>query len=393
MKFDKTFFINKSILLLFFSCCFMVSHAQAPQKIGYQSEIRNLSGVLVTNTVVGMKLSILKGAVNGTAIYVETHLPTTNNSGLVSLEIGQGNVLLGTFSTINWNNGPYFIKTETDPLGGSNYILNATSQFLSVPYAYYAGNGINSLSAIGDTVYLNNGNSFIIPDISAANIMQGGSCNLPNVFNDSITYGTLNDQDGHTYKTVQIGNQEWMAENLRTSKYRNGDPIDNLFNPTLWLAATSGGWTNYKYDSLYDCPSGKLYNFYAVADSRNLCPTGWHVPTEFDWDSLINFIDTSFINTAGGALKSIGAAIWQIPYWHFPNTGATNSTGFSALPGGDISLPYGDSDTGARWWSSTQGVFPNDIFAKYIELAPSTAYAGIHMTELEYGLSVRCIKD
>jgi uncharacterized protein (TIGR02145 family) len=320
-------------------------------------------------------------------------LPTTNSSGLVSLEIGQGNVLLGAFSAINWNNGPYFIKTETDPLGGSNYIITATNQFLSVPYAYYAGNGINSLSAIGDTVYLNNGNSFIIPDISAANVMQGGSCNLPNVFNDSITYGNLNDQDGHSYKTVQIGNQEWMAENLRTSKYRNGDPIDNLFNPALWLAATSGGWTNYKYDSLYDCPSGKLYNFYAVADSRNLCPTGWHVPTEGDWDSLINFIDTSFINSAGGALKSIGAAIWEIPYWHLPNVGATNSTGFSAIPGGAIEYFDGSSLAGGAWWSSTILAFPNNFLSKAFGLTFNSAYAGIGASEQKYGFSVRCIKD
>lgn len=397
MKLNKTFLINKPILTLFFISFFILSYAQAPQKIGYQTEIRNLSGALVTNTIVGIKTSILKGAINGNPIYIETHLQSTNSSGLVSLEIGQGNVILGTFSDINWNNGPYFIKTETDPFGGSNYIITATSQFLSVPYAFYAGNGIKSLSAFGDTVYLNSGNSFIIPGISAANIIQGNSCYLPYVFNDSINYGTLTDQEGNTYKTVEIGAQVWMAENLRTSIYRNGDPIGHKEDYVLWDTVTSGLWTYYRYDSLYNCPTGKEYNYYAVVDSRNLCPAGWHVPSEIEWDTLIQFIEPGAdyqINTAGNALKSLGASIWQVPYWHLPNTNATNSTGFSGIPGGRFDGAQGSFVSAGEWWSNTTYYLNNNNGVTFFldsSITPESARIG-NLSKYT-GLSVRCLKD
>lgn len=112
--------------------------AQAPNKMSYQAVIRNSSNILITNQTVGIRISILQGSANGTAIYVETQTPATNANGLVSIEIGGGTVVSGNFSTIDWANGPFFIKTETDPLGGTNYIISGTSQFLSVPYALYA---------------------------------------------------------------------------------------------------------------------------------------------------------------------------------------------------------------------------------------------------------------
>ena len=115
--------------------------AQAPQKMTYQAVIRNSSSVLITSTMVGMQLSILQGSVNGTPVYVETQIPTTNANGLASLEIGNGVVVLGNFSTINWANGPYFIKSETDPTGGNNYTITGAKELLSVPYALFAVNG------------------------------------------------------------------------------------------------------------------------------------------------------------------------------------------------------------------------------------------------------------
>ncbi len=115
--------------------------AQAPQKMSYQSVIRNSGNALITSKAVGMRISILQGSSTGTAVYVETQMPTTNSNGLVSLEIGSGNVILGTFSTINWGAGPYFIKTETDPLGGVAYSISGTSQLMSVPYALFSANG------------------------------------------------------------------------------------------------------------------------------------------------------------------------------------------------------------------------------------------------------------
>jgi len=112
--------------------------AQSPQKMSYQVIIRDASNKLVINHSVGMRISILQGSATGTAVYTETQTPTTNANGLITTEIGSGAILSGTFSAIDWANGPYFIKTETDPTGGINYTISGTSQLLSVPYALYA---------------------------------------------------------------------------------------------------------------------------------------------------------------------------------------------------------------------------------------------------------------
>ena len=111
--------------------------AQSPDKMSYQAVIRDASDKLVTNRSVGMQVSILQGSANGTAVYAETQTPTTNANGLVSIEIGTGTTS-DDFSTIDWANGPYFIKTETDPVGGTSYSITGTSQLLSVPYALHA---------------------------------------------------------------------------------------------------------------------------------------------------------------------------------------------------------------------------------------------------------------
>jgi len=112
--------------------------AQAPQKMSYQAVIRDGANALVQSQSVGMQISILQGSITGTAVYVETHSAVTNANGLVSIEIGGGAVTSGSFATIDWANGPFFVKTETDPAGGTNYTITGTSQLLSVPYAMYA---------------------------------------------------------------------------------------------------------------------------------------------------------------------------------------------------------------------------------------------------------------
>lgn len=118
--------------------------AQSPHKMSYQSVVRDAAFVLVKNTAVGMKVSILQGSATGTVVYAETHTPTTNINGLVSVEIGGGTVVTGTFNTINWANGPFFVKTETDPTGGTNYTITGTSQLLSVPFSLYSLNSGSS---------------------------------------------------------------------------------------------------------------------------------------------------------------------------------------------------------------------------------------------------------
>ena len=136
----KTFFYTIALLLYTF-----LANAQAPQKISYQAVVRNSSNNLIVNAKVGMRLSILQGSISGSTVYVETQNPTTNANGLISIEIGGGVNVSGSFDSINWPKGPYFVKTEIDPSGGKSYTITSVSQLLSVPFALYAENSSTSI--------------------------------------------------------------------------------------------------------------------------------------------------------------------------------------------------------------------------------------------------------
>jgi hypothetical protein len=165
--------------------------AQVPQKMSYQAVVRNASDALVVSTTVGMQISILQGSSTGMAVYVETQTPTTNANGLVSIEIGNGSVVSGTFSAIDWSTGNYYIKSETDLGGGATYTISGTSQLLSVPYAMYAGSAGGSLangSTAGNTPYWN-GSSWVT---NSSNLFNNGG---------NIGIGTTNP----AYKTDIVG--------------------------------------------------------------------------------------------------------------------------------------------------------------------------------------------
>jgi uncharacterized protein (TIGR02145 family) len=341
--------------------------AQAPQRMSYQAVIRNSSDALVTNKVVGMRISILQGTAAGSSVYSEVHTPTANANGLVTIEIGGGANPSGNFANINWANGPYFIKTETDPAGSSNYTITGTSQLLSVPYALHSDDISVKVSVFGDTLAIGKSKTIIIPGISNANYATKGitahSCGAANVHNSTVAYGTMMDQEGNQYRTIQIGDQTWMAENLRTTKYRNNEPILNLTDNTQWANNTTGAYCSYNNNTANDCPYGKLYNWYAVNNANQLCPTGWHVPADAEWNILIANLDPSYKPTeigvqsdiASGKMKSTGTQ-----YWLSPNTGATNSSGFSALPGGfRTGLGSFSGLEPCFFWSSTQFNTPN----------------------------------
>jgi hypothetical protein len=129
--------MKKLFSIVFFAIC-TLTFAQAPQKMTYQAVIRDAANNLIVSSPVGMRISILQGSAVGTAVYVETQIASTNANGLVTTEIGTGSPVIGAFAIINWANGPYFLKTETDPTGGTSYSITATSQLNSVPYALYA---------------------------------------------------------------------------------------------------------------------------------------------------------------------------------------------------------------------------------------------------------------
>ena len=177
--------------------------AQAPQKMSYQAVIRNASNILVTNAPVKMRISILQGSATGTSVYSELHSATTNANGLVSIEIGGGTSPTGTLSSINWGNGTYFLKTEADPNNGNNYSIVGTSQLLSVPYSLQsnnAGNGIKRVSASGDSLFLENGKSIIIPGISSANPTSPGT-GLDSVYSGEAGYLAVLDK---IYRSITV---------------------------------------------------------------------------------------------------------------------------------------------------------------------------------------------
>lgn len=154
----------KNIFIIGIALLFsLAAFAQAPQKMSYQTVIRDGSNALVTNQGVGIQISILQGTAIGTAVYVERHFPTTNANGLATLEIGGGTVVSGTFSTINWGSNDYYVKTETDPNGGANYTITGISQLMSVPYALHAkvaesviGGNSSAWTTAGNNIYNSN---------------------------------------------------------------------------------------------------------------------------------------------------------------------------------------------------------------------------------------------
>lgn len=199
------------------------------------------------------------------------------------------------------------------------------------------------------------------------------------------TSGTMIDQDGNTYSTVLIGTQVWMAENLRTSIYRNGDSIPNVTDNSQWKTLTSGASSFYNNESQYSNPYGKLYNWYAVADPRMICPNGWHVPTLDEWSILIDYLGGETV--AGGKMKSKSRQ-----YWQNPNKGATNVSGFSGLPGGGRSVngSFGDLGTHGHWWSFAEDGAP---YAWFRGLIYNTANVYKFGTSKKNGLCVRCLRD
>jgi hypothetical protein len=159
--------ISSLIASVLFAFCLQ---AQAPLSFSYQTVIRNAGNQLVANQQVGIKISILQGNANGSAVYAETHAPQTNANGLASLEIGGGSLLSGNFTNINWANGPYFVKTETDPNGGSNYTIINTSQLLSVPYALYSSSANTANTA--NTAITSASRRWSVLNVSSGSIRQ-----------------------------------------------------------------------------------------------------------------------------------------------------------------------------------------------------------------------------
>lgn len=243
-------------------------------------------------------------------------------------------------------------------------------------------NDDNSIN-VSDAVYIIN------------NIFVGGPLPLQTCC-DSEELTTVTDYDGNVYQAIKIGDQWWMMENLKVTHYRNGDPIPNVTDNGAWGDLTTGAYCDYNNDPANVATYGRLYNWYAVDDGRNIAPEGWHVPSDTEIKQLEMYLGMSQAEAdaedyrgtdEGGKLKETGTT-----HWNAPNYGATNESGFSALPGGGR-YPGGmfhDVGGDALYWSSTES-FSDRAWRRRLNYE----YSQIHRNYIikQNAFSVRCVRD
>lgn len=430
-----------SLIVAVFTTAILI--AQVPESFNYQAILRDATGNIRANASVSIDIAILQGSATGTQVFIETHSVTTNEFGLVNLAIGSKNI--SGFESIDWTDGPYFVKVSVD---GTEM---GTSQILSVPYAlhsktseYSFSTDYNDLTNKPDFSNWDNNES---DDFSGsysdltnipANIDEdktddviltgdqtiGGSKTFSNVIlatnginsnNKNITNVAdpvnnndaankayvdallakiseievlstkIKDVDDNLYSAVKIGDQIWMKNNLKTTRYNDGTDIPLVTDAVVWTGLSTPAYCWYDNDKeTYGNTYGALYNWYVV-ETDMLCPTGWHVPSDAEWTTLINYLDGESV--AGGKLKETGYI-----HWPSPNTGATDESDFTALPGGyqgSNGIFYFIGYHG-YWWSSSESNTNNAWFLSLIDTDNTAQRLNFIKT---YGFSIRCIKD
>jgi len=394
--------MKKFVTLFCFLLLITGIFAQSPSGFTYQAVIRDDGGNPVTQEYVSIEIRLLQGSADGTAVFSEWHETETNSLGLINLKIGSIESLEG----INWGNGPYFIEISVD---GE---LMGVSQLLSVPYAMHADTSGDTFSGQyddlegapdlgdfiiieapeqGDLLFYNEGSWESLPIGETGTVLQAVDGVPQWVDPDAVS-----DYDGNMYSTVTIGNQQWFAQNLRVTHYNNGDPIATGLDNTDWSETDEGAYAVYNDNPANADIYGKLYNFFAVEDDRGLCPFGWRAATDQDWKDLEMFLGMSESEAnsngwrgqnEGGMLKATGTE-----YWNSPNEGATNESGFTAMPGGSrgSSGHYFAINSMGRHWTSTSFDAEDSIWRSL-----SSTNAQIYRSEASknMGYAVRCIKE
>jgi uncharacterized protein (TIGR02145 family) len=385
-----------------------------PPGIPYQAVIRNATGQIMTNANVTAQFTLHKDSALGGVEYQEVHALTTNGHGLINTVLGKGTSTQGTFASINWANTNKFLQVQMDL--GNGYVDLGTQQLMSVPYAMYAANGpkgdkgdkgdggvegpqgIQGLQGIqgpGGNGFQNgttNGQMMYWKDSVWLTVSPGSNGQTLTLCNGLPHWGPC-PVDTILPTQITIGSQIWDNKNLEVSTYRNGDPIPQVTDTIQWANLTTGAWCWYNNDSANYWQYGKLYNWFAVNDPRGLAPIGWHVPTDGEWNKIVKFLEPSADTTLSGWQNTtVGGMLKSTTNWNSPNTGATNSSGFGALPGGRRFSSGYFSNVGnfGYWWSSTES---NASFAWYRYL--SSTSLDIHRFNFNkvVGFSVRLIKD
>ena len=200
-------------------------------------------------------------------------------------------------------------------------------------------------------------------------------------YGNSVSFVTNTvDVDGNVYTSVTIGAQIWMVENLKTTHYSNGDALANVTDNAQWVNLSEGAYCDYNNTPANSLIYGRLYNYYTIDDPRNICPKGWRLPTNADWLQLETFLGGN--NVAGAAMKEAGTT-----HWNTPNTGATNSSGFTGLPAGNRGAGgFYDMGNYAYFWADALSTYSRAL------LDNSASTSGISNNGSNLGLSIRCIK-
>ncbi len=305
-----------------------------------------------------------------TTIDVTGITPTTASSGGDIADDGGGTI---TASGVCWSNAqnPTIANNfTTDGSESGGYYSTITGLAANTTYYVRAYATNTAGTAYGNQV------SFTTTGISAI------------IFNSNLTYSTVSDIDGNVYKTIQIGTQTWMAENLKTTKYNDGTPIPNVTDLSAWDTLASPGYCwCLNNASTYKAVYGALYNWDA-ANMTKLCPAGWHVPSSDELNTLVTYLGG--VDVAGGKLKETGTT-----HWNSPNGDASNESGFTGLPGAerDITNDFGNGTwigTFGNWWSTT---YADPVSHYDLELNWDDGSAWLGGMPNGEGLSVRCIQN
>jgi uncharacterized protein (TIGR02145 family) len=276
----------------------------------------------------------------------------------------------------------------------SKGIVWSTSPNPTIALATKTNHGSGDVEFQSKLTLLSSSTKYYIRAYAQSNKGIGYGNEISFTTNSLFTNGSgVTDNCGNVYPTIIIGGKEWMQKNLDVCKYRNGDPIPQVTDPTQWKNLTTGAWCYYENSTANGTIYGKLYNWYAVNDSRGLAPQGWYIPSNTEWNALVNFLGGTSL--AGAKMKETGTT-----HWSSPNAGATNQSGLTGIPAGILQsnnqlTKANFKDQGSRtvWWSSTEN---NNVLAYYLNLDNSSSDSYLTPSDENWkssGFSVRCIKN